>query len=219
MKKLIASILLFASTLSWATDDVSVTTTGFNRLVFGEPFEQIMFPPGQSFPSDPLILNDNHVFIFELDDETVDVIDVIVMLKSGESLDLRMIPKADIGNQVWRQSGASDSGEKAGMIIGRPSDEWMVNLMRQLAVSEVPKGFSLVDRAMRTMLIGPVRARPISVWSGAGYELKSYQLTSSALVNIEPQDFYREGVAFVFPTNDVVSPEHSPFLYILEGAK
>lgn len=108
--------------------------------------------------------------------------------------------------------------------VDRAADSWIADVMLQALEGGRPEGFEQAHRppAARLFLDAEKRDRldlePQARYRGSQHELLVYRLSASKTVNVEPRDFYREGVVAVVVEGDVVSQADTPLLIVLEAS-
>jgi len=214
-------LMLLAGSLAVAEDGVhrfEASTQDYNRLVLPEPYSQIVIPPEAQLRDNPVPTDGRRGILFR---PAVDAepFSIFVQLRSGEGFTLRIEPKDDLLAQVFRFRNAPDLSE-APTIESRPNDRWITDTMLSVIQGERPSGFEAATApasAEMPMADGAtLRFTGESRYRGSRHVVNVYRVSADTHLEVEPRDFYRSGVVAVLIENDVVSPDASSRLVVLE---
>jgi hypothetical protein len=191
--------------------EVEVSTRGYNELHMDESFSQIIFPKEADLYEQPISVNDNKTLMIRFRAGARPFTGYVVF-DSGLSTQVRFTPK-DIPEQVLSIRGGIIRNPE---LSSRPTDEWIADTYLTVVEGGIPDDFSLSSRKALRAKIGPIIATPIRILEGGQYLIREYRLTSDKLIPVAPSDFYRPNVIASTIETDVVSPQHSPRLIVLE---
>lgn len=221
LRALAAALAIFSFTHVHAESlNVTASTREYNRLVFPEPYDRIVIPPTAALADKPMPLQ-GHRGVLIRPAPGAGPIPVFVQLRSGESFTVRLIPDDKAPGAVFRYRDATDYSVPPPK-VGRPADTWIAEVMLQALEGERPDGFESADLPPAARLYLDPKAddrlelQPVARYRGSLHELSVYRLRSTKLVNVEPRDFYREGVVAVLVESDVTSQTDNPLLLVLE---
>lgn len=200
-------------------ETVQAATDAYNRIVLPEAYEQIVIPPDAPLADEPIPLDQHRGLLLRPREGAEKAIPVFVQLKSGESFTVRLKPDDEADPAVYRYRDAPDVSEQPSK--ARPDDQWISETMIAAFEGERPDGFEATDPPAGGRLVlgngeGALELAPVEAWRGSQHRLSVYRLSSDRLVNVEPRDFYREGVVAVSVEGDVASTRHHPRLFVLE---
>lgn len=227
---------LFASSFANAEaqkDDnynVMASTEAYNRLVFPVPFQKVVIPPDAEVREVPVALKDN-LGILIRPAPGAQPVNVFVQLVNGESFTVRLTPSSNPEASVFRYRNATDVQAKPNK-VDRPEDGWLTDVIVNAIEGKTPEGFEKgVELPPIRAIVAPkgvngevsinkanrIELTPSAHFVGSGYSLKVYRLFAKEAINVEPRDFYREGVIAVSVDGDIVSQKHNPLLVMLEA--
>ena len=226
----LTSLLSHTATAEKTTFEVMSSTSSYNRLVFPIPFEKIVIPNDAQLHEKPITLKDNlGVLIRPL--EGARPIDVFIQLVDGKSFNLRLIPSADPEGAVFRYEGATDAFVKPES-ADRAGDGWIADAFVLTLQGKEPLGFSNSTKELMPIKavirkdntgekhavkeLNQIDLKPLKKLVGSGHVITVYRLYAKQMVNIEPRDFYRDGVVAISIDGDVVGREHNPVMVVLE---
>lgn len=200
-------------------DTVEAATDTYNRIVLPEAYEQIVIPPDAPLADEPIPLDGHRGLLLRPREGAEKAIPVFVQLKSGESFTVRLEPDDEADPAVYRYRDAPDISEQPDQ--ARPDDQWIADTIVAVLDGERPNGFEETDPPSGGRLVlgdgsGAVELDPVEGWRGSQHKLSVYRLTADRIVNVEPRDFYRDGVVAASVEGDVASPRHHPRLIVLE---
>lgn len=201
--------------------EIRASTTEFNRLVFPEPYSQIVIPPDAALQEAPVPLADYRGLLIRPLPGAKDI-PVFVQLISGSSFTVRLVPATSSEGAVFRYKQAEDLSKKPN-IEERPEDSWIARTILAVYEGKTPQGFEAIVQPEHVELRYQGNGAfnlvftPVAQYQGGRHRLKVYRLSSKKLINVEPRDFYKEGLIAAAVESDVVSPGHSPLLVVLEA--
>lgn len=208
--------------------EVMSSTSSYNRLVFPIPFEKIVIPNDAQLHEEPITLKDNlGVLIRPL--EGARPIDVFIQLVDGKSFNVRLIPSADSEGAVFRYEGASDAFVKPES-VDRAGDSWIADAFVLTLQGKEPLGFATSSENLLPIkaviradgdksdikTLNQIDLKPLKRLVGSGHVITVYRLYAKQMVNVEPRDFYRDGIVAVSIDGDVVGQDHNPVMVVLE---
>lgn len=236
MKKLIAPFLaaLLLSPLAGAEQsknfELMASTSSYNRLVFPVPYERIVIPQDAQLRENPISLKGN-LGLLVRPSEGARPIDIFVQLVDGRAFNITLIPSADPNAAVFRYDNADDVQLKP-EAIDRANDGWIADAFVLAAQGKKPLGFEIsrddllpikavikpnpIAGKHNISTLNQLDMQPIKKYSGSGHTISIYRLHAKGMINIEPRDFYRQGIVAVSVDGDVVGPDHTPLVIILE---
>jgi|GEM_PF-2049029 len=204
-----------------AVKTLPAATDAYNRLVFPEPYAQVVIPPDAPLADDPIPLSGHRGLLLRPREGASGAIPVFVQLRSGASFTVRLKPEDGAEPAVFRYRDAPDMAAKPQQ-ERRPADRWIAETVLAALDGERPEGFEASEPPRPARLVldeadgESVRLTPETAWRGSRHRLRVYRLQADRMVNVEPRDFYRQGVVAVTVEGDVVGPHHRPRLIILE---
>lgn len=220
LRAILLGTILFSSSV-YCLDEFIVSTTELNRVVFPEPFVEIIFPPKTPLEREPIKLNNDRIIILDFKKEASKPFVATINLKSGETFDLKFIPKKNIEPQVWRYKNAPDVLTTRETLTGRSSDKWCVDLLNSLLKNQIPSGYMLsgIERESVLALGEHIKAIPINKYKGTSSVIVEYRIESTKQLNVEPSEFYQAGenISHIFIDGDLVFPKAPLIMYIFKG--
>lgn len=215
-------ICCLVSTVSMAqTFEVRASTKDYNRLVFPSPYDSVVIPPSANLAEEPIPLA-GHRSVLLRPSKGAKTIPVFVQLKTGDSFTVKLIPGTSSDGAVFRYKDAQDMS-RGPSEVSRPNDKWISRAILAAYEGKAPGGFSNTDLPPAARLVydsekeKELKLAPLAKYRGSQHKISVYQLQSDHLTNIEPRDFYRDGVVAVSLEGDVVSSQHHPRLIVLEA--
>lgn len=226
-------MVVLAGTVNAAAKDdtytIMASTDAYNRLVFPVPYQKIVIPPDAEVQEAPVSLKDNMGILIR-PSRGAQPISIFVQLVTGEAFTVRMTPSSNPEGTVFRYKGAADIQIKPAK-AERPEDGWIADAMVNAAQGKTPLGFetgaALVpikaiiaprdpDGRYNADKLNRIDLTPVNNWVGSGYRLKVFRLSAKSPINIEPRDFYRDGVIAVAIDGDIASRNNTPLMVLLE---
>tara|TARA_B100002049_G_scaffold229110_1_gene204337 strand:- start:84091 stop:84753 length:663 start_codon:yes stop_codon:yes gene_type:complete len=217
MKKLLPVVALLISGFAMAesvNQDVSVGK--YNTFVFDKPYKKIVFEPG-SRVEEPIPLSGNDGFLLRVEEGAHNAFQLVVELTNGETVEFVLEPTFSESGATYRRNGAGTFSEPEGQ-RARPSDGWVVETMKQAYLHQTPVGF-MEEGEPKYAKLGDTELMPIKRYTNNLYELMIFEVRSETPKEIQPRDFWHEGVEAVQLEGDIVSPQHRPTLFILKEVK
>lgn len=212
--------------------ELMASTTSYNRLVFPIPYQKIVVPNDAQLRETPISLKDN-LGILIRPQAGARPIDLFVQLVDGQAFNIRLTPSASPDGAVFRYDNADDAQVKP-YAVSRANDGWIADAFVLVSQDKKPIGF---ERSENKANMLPIKAMvrpgnaggvydekslnqidlvPMRRYSGSGHTINVYRLHAKNMVNVEPRDFYRDGIVAVSIDGDVVGPKHNPLMIVLE---
>lgn len=215
MKKLILTTLLLTSSLVQAEIvEQKISTTKYNTFVFDKPYSSLLFGENAKV-NEPIPLIGNKGFLLKLKPEQEKDFQLIVELKNGETVEFTIYPtKANTG-YTYRRNRAGIYAEPEGQ-RARPSDKWCVDTIRDALLGRTPAGFMEGGKPEFSQ-IGDTQLLPVQRFTNDTYELLIFEMRSETAKEVQPRDFWYDGVEAIQIEGDIVSPNHRPIIFILRG--
>lgn len=218
---LIAATAMAVAPFASASDEVetvAMSTDAYNRLVFPEPYSQIVIPPEAELRDNPVPTDGKRGILIRPADEA-EPFSVFVQLKSGDAFTVKLAPEADIDAQVFRYQNAPDLSEEPDL-ESRPKDSWIADTILSAFQGERPAGFehagSPTSARMEMPNGGTLKLEAQDKYRGSGHVVNVYALSADTSLEVEPRDFYREGVVAISLDGDVVSERAHPRMIVVE---
>jgi len=221
MLQLVAVAALAVAPFASASDEVQtveMSTDAYNRLVFPEPYSQIVIPPEAELRDNPVPTDGKRGLLMRPADEA-DPFSVFVQLRSGEAFTVRVQPKSGIDAQVFRYRNATDLSREPEQ-ERRPQDRWIADTILSAFQGQRPNGFEPAGAPPSARLTmpngGTMRLTAEAQYRGSGHVVNVYRLSSDVAVEVEPRDFYRQGVVAISLEGDTVSEGERPRMIVVE---
>lgn len=210
--------------------ELMVSTVSYNRLMFPVPYSKIVLPPDARLSEDPVSLQGNYGLLIK-PAQMAKPITVFVQLIDGRAFNVTLIPSSKPEGAVFRYAQADDTQVKP-VSVNRPDDGWIADVFVQAFQNKTPTGFEKrSDKLMPIKAILEPKAGskipadqvnqldliPIALFDGSGYRVRVYRLMSFNKINIEPRDFYNDGLVAIAIDGDLVSQQHNPTMIVLEA--
>lgn len=190
-----------------------VAITKYNTFVFDKPYKTVVFEPG-SRVDEPIPLSGNNGFLLRVKENATHPFQLLVELTNGETVEFSLQPTLNEAGFVYRRNGAGTFAEPEGQ-RARPSDNWVVTTLKQAYLHQAPVGFMEEGKPNYAQL-GDTELLPIKRFTNNLYEILVFEVRSETPKEIQPRDFWHEGVEAVQLEGDIVSPRHRPILFILK---
>jgi len=217
-----------ASANNWGTGehDMVASPAAYNRIVLPSPFHNVVIPPSAQLQERPLPLNNNRGLLIR-PRAGADDIPVLIELSDGEVFTVNI--KTDNSKktgQVFRYRSAPDKSTPPANAY-RAHDDFIARVMSNAIEGSEPRdmGSVALGRSMALTIDMSQTAcqcypelllKSKASYRGAGHYLNVYQLSSDRLIEVDPRDFWRDGVVAVTIQGDVAGPGSSPLMAILE---
>jgi len=215
MKKLISTTLLFLSFMTSAEQvDQNVSVSKYNTFVFDKPYKALVFEPGSQI-DEPIPLAGNNGFLLRIKASASKSFQLVVELTNGETVQFILKPSQSTKGEVYRRNGAGIYANPEGQ-RARPSDNWTVETLKSAFLHQTPVGF-MEEGKPKFSEIGDTQLLPIKRYTNNLYEILIFEVRSDTAKEIQPRDFWHEGVEAIQLEGDVVSPKHRPILFILRS--
>jgi hypothetical protein len=205
---------------------VTVSDYEFNTFVFKEPAKRFIFPAGSPVSGEPITLAEGTQVLLQFQKGARDPIQMIVELKSGQVVKLRVQPKAIPGvtfpvNGARLRDGAA--AKPAGPLVSdgqqgatpRGAD---VDLLKKVTTTgQPPDGFDPVALPRPTKF-DKFTVVPLAGWSDGSKRILVFSLVAAKdqTAVVSPNQFYRDGITAVTLDGDTVDANTSPQLYVVE---
>lgn len=215
MKRLILTTLLLASSIAQAAVvEQEISTTKINTFVFDKPYSSLLFGEN-AMVNEPIPLLGNKGFLLKVKPEQKEDFQLIAELKNGETIEFTIYPVESNTGFTYRRNRAGIYAEPEGQ-RARPSDKWCVDTIRDALLHRTPTGF--IDGGKPEFSqIGDTQLLPIKRFTNDLYELLIFEMRSDTPKEVQPRDFWYDGVEAIQIEGDIVSPEHRPIIFILRG--
>ena len=214
MKKLLPLATLLISCFSNAESvNQDVAIGKYNTFVFDKPYKTVVFEPGSQV-DEPIPLSGNDGFLLRVEEGAHSAFQLVVELTNGETVEFILEPSRASSGFTYRRNGAGTYSEPEGQ-RARPSDGWVVEVLKQSFLHQTPVGFMEEGKPNHTKL-GDTELLPIKRFTNNLYEILIFEVRSETPKEIQPRDFWHEGVEAVQLEGDIVSPNHRPILFILK---
>lgn len=218
----------FASAQDWMDDEYEMLASpyAYNRIVLPTSYTSVVIPPSAELEERPMAMGDNKGLLIRPRVSASDI-PVIVELDDGEVF--TVVIKTDNGlekGQVFRYRNAPDKSQVPSN-EHRANDDFIARVMTNvfegdspMDMGEVAKGPSMVftlDKSGTACNCYPeLTLTSIKSYRGAGHWLNVYRLSSDRLIEVDPRDFWRDGVVAVTIQGDVAGATTAPLMAILE---
>lgn len=213
MKRIIPLLLLCASGFTSAESVEQTLAIGkYNTFVFDKPYKKAIAEPGTPV-DEPVPLDGNNGFLLRINDTEAKPFQLIVELINGETVDFYLTPKKLEKANTYRRNKAGTYSEPEGQ-RARPSDTWVIEVMKAATLHKTPVGFMDAGKPYFAQS-GDTYLVPVKKLTNNLYELLIFELRSDSPKNVQPRDFWHEGVEAVQIDGDIVSPHHRPIIFIL----
>lgn len=192
---------------------LAVPNSGFAQINLPRDFSKIVFPPGTQLDGKVVSLHGGTTILIKFKPHSIKhMIIGYISMANGQTLRVGFRQVKGASPPVWNAPGVSSNIPKRNT---EPAVGWIVHKMKSTVMNGAPTGMSSADLP-RGGNLGPIQVIPLAAWTGGGYKLLEYKLTSSKLESIEPRNFYRKGVVAVLTQSDTVSKSQSPKVLIME---
>lgn len=217
-----------ATASSWGSNehDMVASPFAYNRIVLPSAFHNVVIPPSAQLQERPMPLNDNRGLLIRPRAGAADI-PLLVELDDGEVFTINIkTDNTKKSGQVFRYRNAPDKSTPPTNAY-RAHDDFIARVMSNAIEGDEPRdmGSVALGRSMALTIDMSQTAcrcypelllKSKASYRGAGHYLNVYQLSSDKLIEIDPRDFWREGVVAVTIQGDVAGPGSSPLLAILE---
>lgn len=221
MRGLVMVAALAVAPFTSASDDVqkvAVSTDAYNRLVFPEPYSTVVIPPEAELRDNPVPTDGKRGLLIRPADEA-EPFSIFVQLRSGEAFSVKLEPETGIDAQVFRYKNAPDISEQP-ETESRPKDRWIADTILSAFQEARPSGFEQAGAPPSARLEmpngGTLKLTADTQYRGSGHVVNIYRLSSDTAIEVEPRDFYRDGVVAVSLEGDTVSEHHQPRMIVVE---
>jgi len=213
MKRIFSIIMLCTTCFANAEGvEQDVAINKYNTFVFDKPYKKAIAQPGSPI-DEPLPLDGNNGFLLRVNGNSDKPFQLIVELVNGETVDFYLTPKNNAQANTYRRNKAGTYSEPEGQ-RARPSDTWIIEVMKAATLQKTPVGF-MEEGKPHYAQSGDTYLVPVKKLTNNLYELLIFELRSDTAKNVQPRDFWHEGVEAIQIDGDIVSPHHRPIIFIL----
>lgn len=198
----------------------------YNKLVFPRAYSKIVIPPYAELQEKPMPLGDSTGLLLRPKAGAEDI-PVFIELDNDETLTVTIkTNNSKKEGGIFRYRNAPDQS-RAPQKAERPNDSFIARVMgsvmmgkEPLDMPRAPVGYGVtftLDKTETSCNCMPrVLLEPVSSYKGSQHWVNVYRIHTNKLIEVDPRDFWREGVVAISVESDYASKESKPLVAILE---
>jgi hypothetical protein len=207
-------------------NEVTVSDRDLNQFIFPSAVSQVIMPAGTP-ASKPIYLSDNTQVLLQFQKGYDKTIQLIAELQSGKVYKLYLQPRP-VNGITYPVDGARDNAPKQIQQYTKKADDAAedstapqaedIELLKRVVSGAIPEGFDPITLPKPTRF-DKFTVVPLAGWSdGSTKRVLVFNLVAvpGQTAVVAPPQFYRPGIGAVSLSDDHVSADTSPQLYVVE---